>query len=395
MTEHPQSSERAGRDGRRRVLAIVARYLDRHTDYLLALAEHVDLIVVVSGEEAPGSVDEARREGLDIVDIGTIGLPRVAARLRRVIDAWRPHVVHAMWYTNEHLVTLARELVGSRARVVYECRDPLTALLPARSPNRGPHPANLERDALAASDAQIFVSHAVRAYLEDRHGLDLTATSMIVPQGLAARTMAEPSPKLSAGDGKVHLALVGTVSSVPGDDRHYLPLIRLLVDLGVEVHSHFHQRRPGANDAYRRLAAEISGYSYQPALSDRRGTELSRTLSRYDLLGAFYGEHAPATAPIYRLVMPAKTASAWVHGAIPLVCPRSFGGTAEWIEALGIGFLIDSYADLRQVVDDREAISAATRACLVARNTFTHEASALRIACFYERLFEPAATSFE
>ena len=120
MTEHPQSSERGGRDGRRRVLAIVARYLDRHTDYLLALAEQVDLIVAVSGEEVPGSVDEARRDGLDIVDIGTIGLPRVAARLGRVIDAWRPHVVHAMWYTNEHLVALARERVATTSGVTLE-----------------------------------------------------------------------------------------------------------------------------------------------------------------------------------------------------------------------------------------------------------------------------------
>jgi hypothetical protein len=297
-----------------------------------------------------------------------------------------PDVVHVLWYTNEHLVTISRDLVGQEAPVVYETRDPLTALLSGESPNHGADPFAMERDALTASDGQIFVSRAGRDYLGETHGLDLADSSIIVPQGLAARTMAEPSPKLSAADGRVHLALVGTVTTAPGDDRWYGPLIRRLVAEGLVIHSHFHESLPGANDPYRRLAAELDSYHCHPALSDRHGTELSAMLSSYDALGAFYGLEVSSTAPIYPLIMPAKTASAWVHGAIPLVCARALRGAAEWIERLGTGLLVDSYDEIAAAVSDRAVVAAATAACLTHRQSFTHEASAVRIAEFYERL---------
>ena len=60
-----------------RVLAVVARYLDRHTDYLLALAEHVELTVAVSGEEMPGSAP-----AICMVERGE-GPPMVASYGRR------------------------------------------------------------------------------------------------------------------------------------------------------------------------------------------------------------------------------------------------------------------------------------------------------------------------
>lgn len=373
---------------RPRVLVVVARYERRHTNYLHALAEHADLAVAVSGEADPGSVEIARAEGLELTSVGTIGLPKIRARLAELMTTHRPDIVHLGWFGHEQLTVLAREAAPAGTRIVFECRDPLTTLVDPTVQTTGPQPIDLERAALLAADAHVFVSKAVRDHLAALHGLDLSAAT-IVPQGLAAHTLAEPAPKRSAEDGRVHVVLVGTVSADPATGRCYLPLIRRLLDLGVVVHSHFFEPHPGANDAYRALADELADYRYHDALSDREGTELSRVLSSYDLLYIAYDDGTITSATL-AVVMPAKTASAWAQGAIPVVVPRPYRGVVEWIDAYGLGFVIDRVDDLAAIVADRAAIDRATAACLAERHRFTHEAAAAQVAACYRRVLGPA-----
>jgi len=366
-----------------RVLVVIARYERRHTNYLHALAEHADLVVAVSGEADPGSVEIARAEGLDLRPIGTLGLPRIQARLAALVEEHQPAVVHLGWFGHEQLTTVAREIVPTATGILFECRDPLSVLA-ADLDVPGPRPVDLERAALLAADAHVFVSRAVRDHLAALHHLDLSAAT-IVPQGLAARTLADPAPKLSARDGRVHVVLVGTASADPATGRCYLPFIRQLVSTGVVVHSHFFEARPGANDAYRALAARVGDYHYHDAISDRDGTELSRTLTTYDLMAIEYLEGTINDATL-AVVMPAKTASAWAHGALPVVVPRAYRGVVEWVEEYGLGFVVDDWAQLSSIAGDRTAIDRATAACLAERHRFTHEAAAVQIAACYQRL---------
>src|SRR6478735_5463323 len=224
---------------RQRMLAVVGRFKWVHIDHIRALNEHFDVFVAWSGEGGIGAPGDAMREGMRGAPIGWIrddGPDEVRANLARVIDEWQPDVVHLMYYNHEDLTLMVRELVGDGTPVVFECRDPLTTL-------RGAPPGSslweLERDALVASDAQVVVSDAMLRYYETSHELDLSASAIVIPHGFARRCVAPPSPKLSAQDGRVHIALVGTADEEPDHGRWYGDIIRRLVAAGFVVHSHF------------------------------------------------------------------------------------------------------------------------------------------------------------
>lgn len=376
------------RSGRRRVLAIVSRFKWSHIDYLAALANRLDLLVAWAGEAHRGSLAQALREGLRATPIGRIdevGPAEVAARLREAVEDWKPSVVHVLYYHHERLTMMARELAGDHALVVHECRDPLTTLARAAP---GSPAWRLEADALRSSDAQLFVTRALRAYLEAAHGLDLGATSLIVPHAFAERTIGPPAEKLSARDGRVHIALVGTAEALPDNSRYYVDIIRRLVSLGLVVHTHFHELEGFSRQPYQALAAELTDYHDHPPVPFRQGTLLSDTISRYDLMGVFHelaagGHNEAATLAV---CMPTKAVCGWAHGGIPVVCFPHYGGLAEVIRELGTGFVIDRWEDLRALASNRRAIAQATAACLATRPRFTHEQQARRIEAFFDAL---------
>ena len=382
------------RTGRPKMLAVVARFKDAHIDYLKALEQHFDLMVAWSGEGHRGAPAEGRREGLRGVPIGwvpSVGPSEVRERLADEIAYWQPDVVHVMYYNHDDLTLMVRELVDDTVTVVYECRDPQTTLSWRRAAP-GTEIWEREREAVEASDAQIFVSDALRSYLERSHGLELGATSLIVPYGFARRTVAAPSPKLSAGDGRVHIALVGTADDQPDHGRWYVEIIRRLVSLGLVVHSHFFEPPKFdmgdiSLDAYHALDRELDDYHLHQAVFHREGTVLSELVSRYDLMGLFHELEATHhnESPTLAVCMPTTAVSGWLHGGIPVVCFPHSRGIVEQIEAHDIGFVIESWEELGRLASDREAIASATARTLACRDLFTNEHNAERIARFLER----------
>jgi hypothetical protein len=368
------------------MLAVTARFTWMHLDYLDALGEQFDLLVAFSGQAGRGVADDGRRLGLRCVDVGALGeagVEPVRDRLGEAVSQWRPDVVLVMYYGHEELTVLARELVGDTARIVFQCADPLTALTNAPA---GSEAWRSEHAALLAGDAHVFVSHAMCRYLERTHGLDLRATSLVQPHGFSRDTVAPPSPKLSAADGRVHIALVGTAHENPDHHRWYGDIIRRLVALGLVVHSHFWDlpQFGMSLDAYLALERELEDYHHFPDSMPFLGADksLSRTISRYDLMGVLYHRGPKFERDLTNLAihLPSKAVCGWLHGALPAVCFRYQEGVAEWIEALGIGFVIDDWEDLRAIAADREAIAAATERCLGCRERFTtqHKAAGVR-----------------
>jgi hypothetical protein len=382
------------------MLAVVARFKWIHINYLKALEEHFDLRVAWSGERGRGAAADGAREGLRSAPIGFIpevGATEVRTRLEQTIAETSPDLVHLMYYDHDQLTLIAREVIGDAVPLVYECRDPQTTLSGAAP---GSEQWDLERQALEASDAQIFVSRAMREYLERSHGLEFGETSLIVPHCFARATIASPSPKLSAEDGRVHIALVGTADDRADHGRWYVEIIRRLVSLGLVVHSHFFEPprfdMGGIRlDAYHELDDELEDYHFHPAVLHRQGTVLSELVSRYDLMGVFHelgASHHNESATL-AVCLPTKAVCGWLHAGIPVVCLPHYRGVIEWIDSLGIGFVIERWEDVREIAADREAIAAATERCLAIRDRFTAEHNAGRIREFVDPLLGGRATA--
>ena len=375
---------------RPRLLAIVARFKWPDIAYLAALEAHFEVFVAWSGEGGIGAPLDGIKEGLRGVPLGSIrnvGEDGVRSRLRNVISEFGPDLIQVMYDNHEDLTLIARELVGERTPIVFESRDPLTALMGARP---GDPQWELECDALAASDRQILISAALRSYYERAHNLDLESSSLILPHAFAGATIAPPSPKRSARDGRVHIALVGTADAKPDHGRWYVDIIRRLVDLGFVVHSHFWDLTEfGISlDPYLALAEELEDYHNHPTVSYRRGTGLSELISRYDLMGVFYELDAAHNneSLVAGIGLPTKAVCGWLHGAIPVVCSPHYRGVIEWIEEFGIGFVIDGWEQLAELRDDPAAIAAAGERCLRCRERFTTEWTAAQIAGFVSPL---------
>lgn len=373
-----------------RVLAIPSRFYFDHLDHLVVLAQHCELRVAYNNERQPGTVAECEEKGLPTTQIGSIGLPRIEARLRALVEEWRPHVLYTLWDTNEELTLLARRVAGD-AVVVHKYSDPLTTLVGRETHHAGTQPHVLEREAMRASDGQVFCTQAIRTYLEREHDLSLP-NSIVVPHCRSEETVCPPSPKLSLEDDRTHIALVGFAHPERGHGRCYLDIIERLVADGLVVHSHFHEVDGFSNEVYRERAAHMPDYHYHPTVPNREGTRLSETISRYDLMGVFHelGATNLNEAAVLEVCMPSKAICGWINGGIPVVCPEQYHGVTELIDELGIGFAVKDLGDVRPIAEDRNAIARATEACLAERYRFTHEWNAPRIIGFFEDLLARA-----
>ena len=387
---------RRRRASRPRVLAVVSRFKWVHIDYVMALGQHFDVLVAWAGAGGDGAPEDGLREGMRGVPIGTMretGRKEVRARLAAVIADFDPALVHVMYYEHEQLALMVREIVGAAIPIVFECRDPLTTLTGARP---GDVAWELERRALLASDRQIFVSEALRSYLERSHRLDLGG-ALIIPYAFPGSAVAAPKPKLSARDGRTHIALVGTADHLPDHGRWYGEIIRRLVSLGLVVHSHFHDLAEFglSMEPYHSLADELDDYHCHPSVPHRHGTRLSNLISRYDLMGVFHelnaSEHNESST--LAVCMPTKSVCGWLYGGIPVVCYPHYGGVVERIDRLGIGFVVDDLDEVAVLATDRAGVAAATERCLACRNEFTTEVTAERVCAFLAPLLAaPAPT---
>ena len=378
----------AARGGRPRVLVLNTRFKWTHIDYLVAIGKQVELKAMVTREVHAGAIANGRRWGLDLVEVGTEKGQAWEDVVREIIREFRPDVIHMLYYFHEEETVAVRRIIDEanpgdpRPRLVFECRDPLSTL-------RSPGNASVERvecAALQAADGWIFVSDATRRHYERLHGIDLSA-ALVVPHGFAERTVGPPAPKLSAVDGRLHVALVGSATADPNGGRYYPRIIRRLCGQGVVVHSHFHPN-PAADDLHAALAAELPDYHAHPKLDQRSGTTLSRAMSAYDLMGVFHELDSSVSneSRTLEVCMPTKAVCGWLLGGIPVVCTPHYRGLIEWIDGYGTGFVISDVEDVSGLTRRRDDIRRATRACLDHRHLLTHETQALRISSFYSTL---------
>ena len=375
---------------RPRVLVLNTRFKWTHIDYLVAIGKHVDLRVVVTREVHSGAIANARRWGLDMIEVDEEKGQAWEDAVRGILREFRPDVIHMLYYFHEEQTVAVRRIIDAappadhRPMLVFECRDPLTTMRPQGNASV----ESLERAALHAADGWIFVSDATRLYYERLYAIDLSA-ALIVPHGFAERTVGPPAQKLSAVDGRLHVALVGSAVADPQVGRYYPRIIRRLCGQGMVVHSYFHPDA-AADDLHAALAAELPDYHVHPKLPQRENTILSHAMSAYDLMGVFHELDAPVSSESRTLevCMPTKAVCGWLLGGIPVVCTPHYRGLVEWIDGYGMGFVISGVDDIGGLLGRRDDIRRATRSCLEHRHLLTHETQALRISRFYSALLE-------
>ena len=391
LQELPQAKLERNPQDRLKVLAVVARFKWTHIDYLVALGKQVQLRVVVIHEFHAGAVANGRKWGLDIVLLDPVSDPEAYSdRLQREVDTFKPDIVHMLYYLHEKLTLIMRDILNvdkskSRpARLVFECRDPLSTMEPPDKPGV----AELEKAAIQAADGWVFVSEATRTFYEQQYELEL-GQSLIVPHGFAERTVGPPAPKLSATDGRLHIALVGNALATPNDGRYYGNIIRTLCNQGVVVHSHFHPD-PESDAFYTALGEELQDYHPHPKLNHREDTILSRAMSVYDLMGVFHELDAPGRneSRTLAMCMPTKAVCGWLLGGIPIVCYPHYKGLIEWIKGYEMGFVVNNLEEVGALQNQRAAIQQVTRACLEHRHLLTHETQASRLKDYYQSLLE-------
>ena len=299
---------------------------------------------------------------------------------------FRPDLVHVMYYNHEQLTLLVREFVGDSLPIVFECRDPLTALNRA-IPGTITGPSSAKR-----SLPEIAISSSARPSAPTTSPRTTSISPELAdhPVRFPGGTVAPPSPKLSAVDGRIHIALVGTAGETRPQPLvwHYHPPPG---DLGFVVHSHFWDLRSSVCRSGHMLLARSSTITTITPPSGPSGTELSKVISRYDLMGVFHelGADTRNESAILAVCLPTKAVCGWLHGAIPVVCFPHYRGVVERIEEFGIGFVVDSWEELGGVGADRGAIAAATPLPSVPLE-FTTERSAERIAAFVAPLLAGA-----
>jgi hypothetical protein len=123
------------------------------------------------------------------------------------------------------------------------------------------------------------------------------------------------------------------------------------------------------------------------------GDQLSRLMSRYDLMGVFHeleARHHNESATL-AVCLPTKAVCGWLHGGIPVVCFPHYRGVIERIDEFGIGFVVDSWEQLGRIGTDRDVIAAVSERCLACRLEFSTERTAQRIAEFVAPLLAGAS----
>jgi hypothetical protein len=325
---------------------------------------------------------------------GEIDLARFRDEVRAAIGRLKPDVVHCLYYYHDALTVEVRGVLaetGHPAALIYETRDP-TYIHRPKLP---------ERQALDASDGYIF---ATRAIVDDLFARTLKEHEphLIVRQSESYADRDAVPTKLSAGDGRTHVGLLGSFSEDPTNGRHYDAYFDafLASTRNTVLHVFPHLRMPYLDAAVARhggrLVLHWEDRPYVGRVGQLRNAYTS-TVGRLDFnLVAHVLGRPQDDREMLRVCNPTKATSPLVLADLPVLCLPHYRGVVDLIDEFGCGYVYRGWRDLDALLNDRSRWPPLIEAARRAARAICHEAQAERIEAFYrtvrERRFGAAAS---
>ena len=209
-----------------------------------------------------------------------------------------------------------------------------------------------EKAANEGSDARVYASHGIRRYIQARY--EVNTDNDLVFQNYVSRSHLPRSSKkkLSEGDGGIHIAYVGCITSLVRESHYYL--LDIFKELARhKLHIHIHPTSnfiTGSNRAYKEVAAKSEFIHYHNHM-DRR--KLLTQLTRYDY--GWAGLNATRNREHLEIALPNKVVEYVACGLPVLAFPHE--AIEHFIERNGVGIVgknIDDVARLLAELDSSE-----------------------------------------
>ncbi|NNM47948.1 glycosyltransferase [Knoellia koreensis] len=278
-------------------------------------------------------------EGDELFDAWHLLAPDPTHDLRRVVERVRPDVIHSH-NLPDTLTVAALEVAGGRVPIVHDVHD--FQSLRATPYEDGfpdpPDPIASERAAIEGSDALITVSDVLLEEITARYAVP--APHLVVPNFALARDLPPLPDELETHEQDVgeplRFVYEGTISTCGGhyDLREIFAAIASTPGVRLDVHC---GREPMA--AYRGLAERFDSLTLHPPMPTRA---LMRMLPRYDV--GWAGFNATLNDAHLETVLPNKAFEYVGAGLGVLTLPHK--ALARWVEAEGVGIVLDSLDDL-------------------------------------------------
>jgi glycosyltransferase involved in cell wall biosynthesis len=206
-----------------------------------------------------------------------------ASFVSKAIEEASPDIIHS--HNAPDYLTIAAKKVSRGIPVVHDTHEVLSlhhsGFFSSDNEESLSRYALEEKAANERSDARVYASHGIRGYIQRRYQVN-TDNDLVFRNYVSRSYLPRPSEKkLSEGDGKVHIAYVGCITSLVRESHYYLlDIFKGLARHKLHIHIH-----PTSNlitrssRAYKELAAKSEFIHYHNHM-DRR--KLLRQLTRYD-----------------------------------------------------------------------------------------------------------------
>ena len=268
------------------------------------------------------------------------------------VDDARPEIIHS--HNAPDYLTIAAKKVSQGIPVVHDTHELLSIHHSGffSHDNEGclSRYALEEKVANERSDARVYATEGIREYIQRQY--QVNSDNDLVFLNYVSRTYLPRyfNKKLSYGDGQIHIAYVGCITSLLRGSHYYL--LDIFKELAShKLHIHIHPTSDlitRSNQAYKELA-EKNGFVHYHEHMDRR--ELLKQLTQYDY--GWAGLNIASNTEHLEIALPNKVIEYVACGLPVLAFPHN--AIRHFIEKGGVGLVGKNVHDLAEQLADLDS----------------------------------------